>query len=74
MVPLPYHRFEHSSRLHKKITTRVDFPEIVDMSPYISHARYCSPALLLSFSPVLLLSCSLALLLLLPTLYYHIPM
>jgi len=32
-------RFEHSSRLHKKITTRVDFPEIVDMSPYISHAR-----------------------------------
>ena len=33
-------RFEHSSRLHKKITTRVDFPEIVDMSPYISHARW----------------------------------
>ena len=35
-----FFRFEHSSRLHKKITTRVDFPEIVDMSPYISHARY----------------------------------
>ena len=32
-------RFEHSSRLHKKIVTRVDFPEIVDMSPYISHSR-----------------------------------
>ena len=37
--PFPPVRFEHSSRLHKKITTRVDFPEIVDMSPYISHAR-----------------------------------
>lgn len=32
-------RFEHSSRLHKKITTRVDFPEILDMTPFISHAR-----------------------------------
>ena len=38
--PFPPVRFEHSSRLHKKITTRVDFPEIVDMSPYISHARW----------------------------------
>jgi len=32
-------RFEHSSRLHKKITTRVDFPEVLDMTPFISHAR-----------------------------------
>ncbi|XP_023347447.1 ubiquitin carboxyl-terminal hydrolase 22 [Eurytemora carolleeae] len=32
-------RFEHSSRLHKKITTRVDFPEELDMTPFISHAR-----------------------------------
>jgi len=29
-------RFEHSSRLHKKITTRVDFPEIIDMTPFIT--------------------------------------
>jgi len=32
-------RFEHSSRLHKKITTRVNFPEMLNMSPFISHAR-----------------------------------
>merc|ERR1712156_741046 len=32
-------RFEHSSRLHKKITTRVDFPEIIDMTPFITHTR-----------------------------------
>merc|ERR1711913_4447 len=40
-------RFEHSSaqgrpgasRLHKKITTRVNFPEMLDMSPFISHCR-----------------------------------
>jgi ubiquitin carboxyl-terminal hydrolase 22/27/51 len=40
-------RFEHSSangrpgasRLHKKITTRVNFPEMLDMSPFISHSR-----------------------------------
>jgi len=32
-------RFEHSSRLHKKITTRVDFPEIIDMTPFISGKR-----------------------------------
>ena len=32
-------RFEHSSRLHKKITTRVDFPEIIDMSPFITGSR-----------------------------------
>jgi hypothetical protein len=32
-------RFEHSSRLHKKITTRVHFPEILDMTPFISNAR-----------------------------------
>ena len=31
-------RFEHSSRLHKKITTRVDFPEIIDMTPFITGA------------------------------------
>lgn len=29
-------RFEHSSRLHKKINTRVNFPEIIDMSPFTS--------------------------------------
>jgi hypothetical protein len=33
------YRFEHSSRLHKKITTRVHFPEILDMTPFISNAR-----------------------------------
>ncbi|TRY78307.1 hypothetical protein TCAL_05018 [Tigriopus californicus] len=32
-------RFEHSSRLHKKITTRVAFPEHLDMSPFVSHMR-----------------------------------
>jgi len=32
-------RFEHSSRLHKKITTRVDFPEIIDMTPFITNSR-----------------------------------
>jgi len=32
-------RFEHSSRLHKKITTRVNFPEIIDMTPFISGTR-----------------------------------
>ena len=32
-------RFEHSSRLHKKISTRVDFPEIIDMSPFITGSR-----------------------------------
>lgn len=36
-------RFEHSSRLHKKITTRVNFPEVLDMTPFISHARNNSP-------------------------------
>jgi ubiquitin carboxyl-terminal hydrolase 22/27/51 len=32
-------RFEHSSRFHKKITTRVAFPELLDMSPFVSHVR-----------------------------------
>ena len=32
-------RFEHSSRFHKKITTRVAFPEFLDMSPFVSHMR-----------------------------------
>jgi len=32
-------RFEHSTRLHKKITTRVDFPEIIDMTPFITGSR-----------------------------------
>ena len=32
-------RFEHSSRLHKKITTRVDFPEIIDMTPFITNSK-----------------------------------
>lgn len=32
-------RFEHSTRLHKKITTRVNFPEFLDMSPFVSHIR-----------------------------------
>ena len=35
-------RFEHSSRLHKKITTRVHFPELLDMTPFISNARNTS--------------------------------
>ncbi|QQP50264.1 Ubiquitinyl hydrolase 1, partial [Caligus rogercresseyi] len=32
-------RFEHSSRFHKKISTRIAFPEILDMSPFVSHIR-----------------------------------
>ena len=32
-------RFEHSSRLHKKISTRVAFPEHLDMTPFVSHQR-----------------------------------
>ncbi|XP_040563264.1 ubiquitin carboxyl-terminal hydrolase 22 [Lepeophtheirus salmonis] len=41
-------RFEHSSRFHKKISTRIAFPEILDMSPFVSHIRNNSS----SFSPV----------------------
>ena len=32
-------RFEHSSRLHKKISTRVNFPEVIDMTPFITGSR-----------------------------------
>ncbi len=32
-------RFEHSSRFHKKISTRIAFPEFLDMSPFVSHIR-----------------------------------
>jgi len=32
-------RFEHSTRLHKKISTRVAFPEHLDMTPFVSHQR-----------------------------------
>ena len=29
-------RFEHSNRIHKKISTHISFPEILDMSPFMS--------------------------------------
>lgn len=32
-------RFEHSSRLHKKISTYISFPEQLDMSPFMSNNR-----------------------------------
>lgn len=32
-------RFEHSSKLHKKITTRIAFPEKLDMTPFVSYKR-----------------------------------
>ena len=32
-------RFEHSSKFHKKISTAVAFPEMLDMSPFVSHFR-----------------------------------
>ena len=32
-------RFEHSNRLHKKISTFISFPEHLDMSPYMSSRR-----------------------------------
>ncbi|XP_054282404.1 ubiquitin carboxyl-terminal hydrolase 22-like [Macrosteles quadrilineatus] len=32
-------RFEHSNRLHKKISTEVVFPQELDMSPFMSHKR-----------------------------------
>lgn len=32
-------RFEHSSRLHKKISTFIAFPEHLDMTPFMSHCR-----------------------------------
>jgi len=32
-------RFEHSSKFHKKISTRIAFPEFLDMSPFVSHVR-----------------------------------
>ena len=32
-------RFEHSSKLHKKISTRIAFPENLNMSPFVSHKR-----------------------------------
>uniref|UniRef100_A0A1B6KA10 Ubiquitin carboxyl-terminal hydrolase n=2 Tax=Cicadellinae TaxID=33370 RepID=A0A1B6KA10_9HEMI len=32
-------RFEHSNRLHKKISTEVAFPQELDMTPFMSHKR-----------------------------------
>ena len=32
-------RFEHSTKLHKKISTRIAFPENLDMTPFVSHKR-----------------------------------
>ncbi|XP_018016624.1 ubiquitin carboxyl-terminal hydrolase 22, partial [Hyalella azteca] len=32
-------RFEHSNRLHKKISTFISFPEHLDMTPYMSNRR-----------------------------------
>ena len=32
-------RFEHSTKLHKKITTRINFPEKLNLSPFVSHKR-----------------------------------
>ena len=32
-------RFEHSSKLHKKITTRIAFPEKLNMTPFVSYKR-----------------------------------
>ena len=32
-------RFEHSTKLHKKISTRIAFPENLNMSPFVSHKR-----------------------------------
>ena len=32
-------RFEHSSKLHKKISTRIAFPENLNMTPFVSHKR-----------------------------------
>lgn len=29
-------RFEHSNKIHKKISTHISFPEILDMSPFMS--------------------------------------
>lgn len=34
-----FKRFEHSSRLHKKISTHVSFPETLDMTPFMSNRR-----------------------------------
>lgn len=30
-------RFEHSNKIHKKINTHISFPEILDMSPFMSN-------------------------------------
>ena len=32
-------RFEHSTKLHKKISTRIAFPEKLNLSPFVSHKR-----------------------------------
>merc|ERR1712018_840661 len=32
-------RFEHGTKLHKKISTRIAFPENLDMTPFVSHKR-----------------------------------
>ena len=35
----PLQRFEHSNRLHKKISSFIAFPEYLDMTPFMSHRR-----------------------------------
>ena len=32
-------RFEHSTKQHKKISTRIAFPEKLNMTPFVSHKR-----------------------------------
>ena len=39
-IPLiVWQRFEHSTGLHKKISTFVSFPEELDMTPFMSSSR-----------------------------------
>lgn len=45
-------RFEHSNRLHKKISTIIAFPEQLDMSPFMSHRRNNHNNNSQNFSPV----------------------
>ena len=37
-------RFEHSNKIHKKISTHISFPEILDMSPFMSQKKQSEPA------------------------------
>lgn len=36
---ISFQRFEHSNRLHKKISTFISFPEHLDMTPFMSNRR-----------------------------------